>query len=155
MLTSLAEGIDDVVLVLYSLYFNLVPLMASLQPDMMPFSRVLGIELISSDRDRIIAELSVTESLCTTGKIMHGGAIMAVADTLGAIGAFLNLPEGHKTTTTIESKTNFLRAAPLDSRVIAECLPVHVGRRMSVWQTTLRNEAGKSIAIVSQSQLVL
>ena len=80
---------------------------------------------------------------------------MAVADTLGAIGAFLNLPEGHKTTTTIESKTNFLRAAPLDSRVIVECVPVHVGRRMSVWQTTLRNEAGKSIAIVSQTQLVL
>ena len=129
--------------------------MTSLQPDMMPFSRILGLELISSDKDRIVAELTVTESLCTTGRIMHGGAVMSVADTLGAIGAFLNLPEGHKTTTTIESKTNFLRSAPLDSKVIAECLPMHVGRRLSVWQTTLRNEAGKSIGIVTQTQMVL
>ena len=129
--------------------------MTSLQPDMMPFSRILGLELISSDKDRIVAELTVTESLCTTGRIMHGGAVMSVADTLGAIGAFLNLPEGHKTTTTIESKTNFLRAAPLDSKLIAECLPMHVGRRLSVWQTTLRNEVGKSIGIVTQTQMVL
>ena len=129
--------------------------MTSLQPDMMPFSRILGLELISSDKDRIVAELTVTEALCTTGRIMHGGAVMSVADTLGAIGAFLNLPEGHKTTTTIESKTNFLRAAPLDSKLIAECLPMHVGRRLSVWQTTLRNEAGKSIGIVTQTQMVL
>ncbi len=129
--------------------------MTSLQPDMMPFSRILGLELISSDKDRIVAELTVTESLCTTGRIMHGGAVMSVADTLGAIGAFLNLPEGHKTTTTIESKTNFLRAAPLDSKLIAECLPMHVGRRLSVWQTTLRNEAGKSIGVVTQTQMVL
>ena len=129
--------------------------MTSLQPDMMPFSRILGLELISSDKDRIVAELTVTESLCTTGRIMHGGAVMSVADTLGAIGAFLNLPEGHKTTTTIESKTNFLRAAPLESKLIAECLPMHVGRRLSVWQTTLRNEAGKSIGVVTQTQMVL
>ncbi len=129
--------------------------MTSLQPDMMPFSRILGLELISSDKDRIVAELTVTESLCTTGRIMHGGAVMSVADTLGAIGAFLNLPEGHKTTTTIESKTNFLRAAPLDSKLIAECLPMHVGRRLSVWQATLRNEAGKSIGVVTQTQMVL
>ena len=129
--------------------------MTSLQPDMMPFSRILGLELISSDKDRIVAELTVTESLCTTGRIMHGGAVMSVADTLGAIGAFLNLPEGHKTTTTIESKTNFLRAAPLDSKLVAECLPMHVGRRLSVWQTTLRNEAGKSIGVVTQTQMVL
>ncbi len=129
--------------------------MTSLQPDMMPFSRLLGLEMISSEKDRVVAELRVTESLCTTGRIMHGGATMSVADTLGAIGAFLNLPEGHKTTTTIESKTNFLRGAPLDSRVVAECLPLHVGRRMSVWQTTLRNEEGKSIAVVTQTQMVL
>ena len=81
--------------------------MTSLQPDMMPFSRLLGLEMVSSEKDRIVAEFRVTESLCTTGRIMHGGAIMSVADTLGAIGAFLNLPEGHKTTTTIESKTNW------------------------------------------------
>ena len=129
--------------------------MTTLEPDMMPFSRVLGLSITSAEKDRVEGELTVTESLCTTGRIMHGGAVMSLADTLGAIGAFLNLPEGHKTPTTIESKTNFLRAAPLDSKVIAECVPMHVGRRMSVWQTTIRNEEGKSIAVVTQSQMVL
>ena len=129
--------------------------MTVLVPDMMPFSSSLGLNMIQSEKDGVVAELVVNEALCTTGRIMHGGAVMAVADTLGAIGAFLNLPEGHKTTTTIESKTNFLRSAPRDSKVVAECLPLHVGRRMSVWQTTLRNEEGKSIAVVTQTQMVL
>ena len=129
--------------------------MTVLVPDMMPFSSSLGLNMIQSEKDGVVAELVVNEDLCTTGRIMHGGAVMAVADTLGAIGAFLNLPEGHKTTTTIESKTNFLRSAPRDSKVVAECLPLHVGRRMSVWQTTLRNEEGKSIAVVTQTQMVL
>ena len=129
--------------------------MTALVPDMMPFSSSLGLNMIQSEKDGVVAELVVNEELCTTGRIMHGGAVMAVADTLGAIGAFLNLPEGHKTTTTIESKTNFLRSAPRDSKVVAECLPLHVGRRMSVWQTTLRNEEGKSIAVVTQTQMVL
>ena len=129
--------------------------MTALVPDMMPFSSSLGLNMIQSEKEGVVAELVVNEALCTTGRIMHGGAVMAVADTLGAIGAFLNLPEGHKTTTTIESKTNFLRSAPRDSKVVAECLPLHVGRRMSVWQTTLRNEEGKSIAVVTQTQMVL
>ena len=129
--------------------------MTALVPDMMPFSSSLGLNMIQSEKDGVVAELVVNEALCTTGRIMHGGAVMAVADTLGAIGAFLNLPEGHKTTTTIESKTNFLRSAPRDSKVVAECVPLHVGRRMSVWQTTLKNEEGKSIAVVTQTQMVL
>ena len=129
--------------------------MTALVPDMMPFSSSLGLNMIQSEKAGVVAELVVNEALCTTGRIMHGGAVMAVADTLGAIGAFLNLPKGHKTTTTIESKTNFLRSAPRDSKVVAECLPLHVGRRMSVWQTTLRNEEGKSIAVVTQTQMVL
>ena len=129
--------------------------MTALVPDMMPFSSSLGLNMIQSEKEGVVAELVVNEALCTTGRIMHGGAVMAVADTLGAIGAFLNLPEGHKTTTTIESKTNFLRSAPRDSKVVAECLPLHVGRRMSVWQTTLRNEEGKSIAVVTQTQMGL
>ena len=129
--------------------------MTALVPDMMPFSSSLGLNMIQSEKAGVVAELVVNEALCTTGRIMHGGAVMAVADTLGAIGAFLNLPEGHKTTTTIESKTNFLRSAPRDSKVVAECLPLHVGRRMSVWQTTLRNEEDKSIAVVTQTQMVL
>ena len=90
-----------------------------------------------------------------TGRIMHGGAVKAVADTLGAIGAYLNLPEGAKATTTIESKTNFLGAAKLDAVVIAETTPVHIGGRTSVWQTKLTTDEGKSVALITQTQLVL
>ena len=129
--------------------------MPDLDPDLMPFTRKLGLTVTRSEKDKVAAELTVTEDICTTGRIMHGGAIMAFADSLGAIGAYLNLPEGAKATTTIESKTNFMRAAPIGSKVTAECVPVHLGRRMSVWQTTLTNDAGKTIAMVTQSQLVL
>src|SRR5512139_270876 len=122
--------------------------------DHMPFARSLGLELVSVTSERIEARLTVTESLCTTGRIMHGGAIMPVADTLGAIGAFQNLPEGAKATTTIESKTNFLGAARLGATVVAETTPVHVGRRTSVWQTRLTTD-GKPVALVTQTQMVL
>jgi len=121
----------------------------------MPFANVLGLEISESSKSQIQASLTVTESLCTTGRIMHGGAIMAVADTLGAIGAFLNLPEGAKATTTIESKTNFLGAARLGSIVTAITTPIHIGSRTSVWQTRLSTEAGKAVAVVTQTQLVL
>ncbi len=129
--------------------------MPELKPSQMPFARLLDLQLVSSEKDKIVGELEVREDICTTGRIMHGGAIMTMADSLGAIGAYLNLPQGAKATTTIESKTNFMRAAPLGSKVIGECVPLHVGRRTSVWQTTLTNEAGKTIAVVTQSQMVL
>ena len=123
--------------------------------DYMPFANTLGIEVSEAEKDRIVGQLTVTQEICTTGKIMHGGAIMAFADTLGAIGAFLNLPEGAKATTTIESKTNFLGAAPLGSIVRGTTTPVHVGRRTSVWQTELTSPEGKKVAVVTQSQMVL
>ncbi len=129
--------------------------MPELKPDQMPFSRYLGLTITQTDKEKITAELTVSEELCTTGRIMHGGALMATADTLGAIAAYLNLPDGAKATTTIESKTNFMRAAPKGSKVYAETIPLHRGRRISVWQTTLRNEEQKTLAIVTQSQLVL
>ncbi len=129
--------------------------MKTLDPELMPFTKLMGLTVTTAEKDRIVGEIEVRHDLCTTGKIMHGGAVMAMADALGAIGAFMNLPEGHKATTTIESKTNFMRAAPLDSVVIGECLPLHVGRRTSVWQTTLRNDANKTIAVVTQTQMVL
>ena len=122
--------------------------------DHMPFARSLGLALVSVTSERIEARLTVTEALCTTGRIMHGGAIMSVADTLGAIGAFRNLPDGAKATTTIESKTNFLGAARLGTTVVAETTPVHVGRRTSVWQTRLTTD-GKPVALVTQTQMVL
>jgi 1,4-dihydroxy-2-naphthoyl-CoA hydrolase len=123
--------------------------------DYMPFANTLGIEVDVAEKDRVIGRLTVVEPLCTTGKIMHGGAVMAFADTLGAVGAFLNLPEGAKATTTIESKTNFLGPAPLGGEVIGECTPVHLGRRTSVWQTKLTRSDGKSVALVTQTQMVL
>jgi len=121
----------------------------------MPFARLLGLEIESAEKSLIRATFTVREALCTTGRIMHGGAIMAVADTLGAIGAYLNLPDGAKATTTIESKTNFLGAARLDTTVTAEATPVHIGGRTSVWQTKLSTAEGKPVAIVTQTQLVL
>ena len=123
--------------------------------DYMPFANTLGIEISEAEKERIVGTLTVCESICTTGKIMHGGAIMAFADTLGAVGAFLNLPEGAKATTTIESKTNFLGAAPLGATITGECTPVHVGRRTSVWQTKITTTDGKNVALVTQSQMVL
>jgi uncharacterized protein (TIGR00369 family) len=123
--------------------------------DHMPFARTLGLDLDEVSKDQVKAHLTVTEALCTTGRIMHGGAIMAVADTLGAIGAFQNLPDGAKATTTIESKTNFLGAAKLGSRVNAATTPVHIGGRTSVWQTRLTSQEGKQIALVTQTQMVL
>jgi len=121
----------------------------------MPFSKLMGVRVTEASRDRIVGSLEVRPDLCTTGNIMHGGAVMALADALGAIGAFLNLPEGAKGTTTIESKTNFLGAAPEGCTVIAEATPVHIGRRMAVWQTKLAREDGKAVALVTQSQLFL
>jgi uncharacterized protein (TIGR00369 family) len=96
----------------------------------------------------------VKPDLCTAANIMHGGAIMAFADTLGALGAFLNLPQG-ALTTTIESKTNFVSAAREGTTIFAESTPIHVGRRSSVWQTRITREDGKLVAIVTQTQMVL
>jgi uncharacterized protein (TIGR00369 family) len=120
-----------------------------------PFPRLMGVEVLEAAKTGVRARLTVRPDLCTSGHILHGGAIMAFADTLGAIGAFLNLPEGAGTT-TIESKTNFIGAAKEGSTVTAETTPVHVGRRSSVWQTRIaRADDGKLVAIVTQTQMVL
>lgn len=129
--------------------------MTSNVADMMPFSKLMGVEVIEATADRVRGELMVRPDLCTTGNIMHGGAIMAFADTLGALAAFLNLPDGANGTTTIESKTNFLRSAPEGVSVIGETTPVTVGRRLSVWQTRITRADGKDVALVTQTQLVL
>lgn len=121
----------------------------------MPFSKLMGVEVIKAEKDLIIGTLVVRPDLCTTGNIMHGGAIMAFADALGAIGAYVNLPEGAGGTTTIESKTNFLGAAPEGSTVTAETTPVQRGKRLSVWQTRIIRDDGKLVALVTQTQLVL
>lgn len=115
---------------------------------------LLGIELTEATAERVSAKLTVRAELCTLGGILHGGAVMALADTLGAVGAFLNLPAKARTT-TLESKTNFLGAAPVGSTVLAECTPVHRGKTTSVWQTAIRSEGGKLLGLVVQTQLVI
>ena len=114
----------------------------------------LGMEFLEITPQRVRAKLTVAKGLCTVGDILHGGAIMAFADTLGATGTVANLPPGAGTT-TIESKTNFLRAAPLGTSVIGESTPLHVGRTTMVWQTRITGEDGKLLAIVTQTQMVL
>ena len=119
-----------------------------------PFPRLMGVEVVAAEKDRVRAQILVRADLCTAGHIMHGGAIMAFADTLGAIGAVLNMPR-EANTTTIESKTNFLSAAREGTTVQAECTPIHVGRKTSVWQTRITREDGKLVAIVTQTQMIL
>jgi 1,4-dihydroxy-2-naphthoyl-CoA hydrolase len=123
--------------------------------DMMPFAKLMGVNVTEATPDRVTAELVVRDDLCTAGGILHGGAVMAFADSLGAVGAFLSLPQGATGTTTIESKTNFLGAAKLGSTVHAETTPVHRGKRTSVWQTKITSAEGKPVALVIQTQIVL
>ena len=130
-------------------------MLASVQQLLNPlFPGLLGIELTEVSAERVVATMRVRPELCTTGEVLHGGAIMAFADTLGAVATFANLPKGARTT-TIESKTNFLGAAPAGSRVTGECAPFHRGRTTMVWQTMIRSEAGKLCAVVTQTQMVL
>jgi 1,4-dihydroxy-2-naphthoyl-CoA hydrolase len=131
-----------------------VDLLSTLQRIELPFAKLLGIQFLSAAPERVTAELVVRDDLCTRPAVLHGGAIMAFADTLGGCATALNLPEGAGTT-TVESKTNFLAPAPVGTKVIGECMPLHRGRRTMVWQTRVTSEDGRLIAMVTQTQLVL
>jgi len=121
----------------------------------LPFAEFMGIEYVAASRERVTARLVVRPELCTSATTIHGGALMAFADTLGAAGTIVNLPEGHSTT-TIESKTNFLSGAPTGSTIIGEATPVHRGRRTHVWQTRITRETdGGLVALVTQTQMIL
>jgi uncharacterized protein (TIGR00369 family) len=113
----------------------------------------VGIEVISAEPDRVLGRIVIGPQHSNGTDQVHGGAIMSLADTLGAIGTVLNLPKG-AITTTIESKTNFL-AAGRGQELTGEALPLHIGRNTMVWQTTIRDAADKRIAVVTQTQLVL
>jgi 1,4-dihydroxy-2-naphthoyl-CoA hydrolase len=115
---------------------------------------LLGVKLTSVAQDRVVAEMKVRPELCTTHDMLHGGAYMALADTLGAVGTFVNLPAGSRTTTT-DSSTKFIGAAKVDSVVTAECVARHRGRTTQVWQTSIRGEDGRLCAVVTQTQLVI
>ncbi|HEY2658494.1 MAG TPA: PaaI family thioesterase [Caulobacteraceae bacterium] len=120
----------------------------------LPLAKLLGIDIIEASKAGVTARLTVRDEICTEGGILHGGAFMALADTVGAIGAHLNLADGARTT-TVESKTNFLGGAAVGAVVTAEATPVHVGRRTSVWQTRVTNSDGKLLALVVQTQLAI
>src|SRR3954468_16193652 len=122
--------------------------------DPLPFARLMGVTIVSVAPDLVVGELAVREDLCTRPAVLHGGAYMAFADTVGAVATVANLPDG-MTTTTIESKTNFFAAIPLGDTARAECTPLHKGRTTMVWQTKITRRDGKLAAIVTQTQLVM
>jgi uncharacterized protein (TIGR00369 family) len=120
----------------------------------LPFAALMGLEIVSVAPDKVVARLPVRADLCTLPNVLHGGAIMALADTIGAVATVANLPEG-ASTTTLESKTNFLAAIPEGDTAVAECTPVHRGRTTMVWQTRISRSDGRLAALVTQTQLVI
>jgi uncharacterized protein (TIGR00369 family) len=117
-------------------------------------SELLGIRFVEAGPDRVVAELTYRPELTTVGGSLHGGTLMAFADTLGAAATVLNLPAGAAGTTTIESKTNFM-AAGRAGVVRAETTPLHRGRRTMVWQTRVTDETGRLLSVTTQTQMVL
>ena len=118
----------------------------------MPFAERLGLRVEAASKNEVRGALDWAEGLCTVGGVLHGGALMAAADSVGALCAYLNLPEG-ATTATIESKTNFFRAVRTGT-VTLVARPLHVGRTSIVVQTELHDDAGKRVALVIQTQIV-
>lgn len=122
--------------------------------ELMPFAATLGIEILAASADEVHGRLGWHERLCTSGGILHGGVLMALADSTGGLCAFLNLPDTARGTTTIESKTNFLRGVPA-GYVDALSRPLHAGRTVIVVETNIVDAQDRAVARVTQSQLVL
>jgi uncharacterized protein (TIGR00369 family) len=118
------------------------------------FPGLMGVRLLEAAPDQVRAEMLVRPELCTAGGILHGGAYMAFADTLGAVGTVMSLSKGQSTTTT-DSSTKFIRGAPVGSTVTGHSVALHRGRRTHVWQTEVRDAEGRLCAVVTQTQLVL
>ncbi len=125
-----------------------------LQDSEVPFAKLLGVRLTSASTEKVSAEMLVREEFCTVPAVLHGGALMSLADSLGAYATMLNL-SGGAGTTTLESKTNFLAPAPVGTIVTGETTPIHRGKRTMVWQTRITGENGRLLAIVTQTQMVL
>ncbi|MGJ5179079.1 PaaI family thioesterase [Bradyrhizobium oligotrophicum] len=121
----------------------------------MPFAELKGVVFTEASAERVVARMPVRPDLCTLHHTIHGGAVMALADSVGAAATVINLPEDAKGTTTIESKTNFIGGATEGTVVTATATPVHRGRRTQVWQTRIETDDGRLVAIVTQTQLVL
>ncbi|MBS0429891.1 MAG: PaaI family thioesterase [Proteobacteria bacterium] len=118
------------------------------------FPGLMGVRLLEVAPARVVAEMAVRPDLCTSGGILHGGAYMAFADTLGAVGTVVNLGAGQRTTTT-DSSTKFIAGAKVGTRVRGESVALHRGRTTHVWQTSVTNAEGRLCAVVTQTQLIL
>jgi len=118
------------------------------------FPGLMGVDLVEVSPERVVGKMLVRPDLATSGNTLHGGAYMAFADTLGAIGTVVNLPPGARTTTT-DSSTKFMAPAAVGTMVTGESTALHRGRTTMVWQTLIHNEAGKLCAVVTQTQLVM
>lgn len=130
-------------------------LLEMIQSRPMPFAVLMGVTFIEAEKNKVVATMVVREDLCTLGHSIHGGAVMAFADSVGAVATFINLPPDAKGTTTIESKTNFVGAARAGATVRATTTPIHLGRRTHVWQTRLETDEGRLVAVVTQTQMIL
>jgi 1,4-dihydroxy-2-naphthoyl-CoA hydrolase len=121
----------------------------------LPFAELKGVTFTEASLERVVAKMLVRADLCTANNIVHGGALMAFADSVGAMATVVNLPADAKGTTTLESKTNFISGAKEGTTLVAIATPIHRGRRTQVWQTRLETEEGKLVALVTQTQMVL
>jgi 1,4-dihydroxy-2-naphthoyl-CoA hydrolase len=122
-------------------------------PDVPPFTKLLGVNVLHRTAERTEAELTVREELCNRRGVLHGGAVMALGDTLGGLTASVSLPNNGRTA-TIESKTNFFAAVPKGDTARAVCMPLHRGRTTIVLETRITRGDGKLAAIVTQTQLI-
>jgi 1,4-dihydroxy-2-naphthoyl-CoA hydrolase len=127
------------------------PLQALLEP---LFPGLMGVQLTEVTPERVRATMQVRPDLCTAGGILHGGAYMAFADTLGAVGTVINMPAEARTTTT-DSSTKFIAGARLGTVVTGDCVALHRGRTTMVWQTSIHADDGRLCAVVTQTQLVM
>lgn len=119
-----------------------------------PFPNDLGVELIDCKPEQVRGALTVTAKMANRNGVMHGGALMSFADTLGGVASALNLA-GNDSTTTLESKTNFIRPIAIGERITGCCVPLHVGRKTMVWQITISRQNGKPAAVTTQTQLTI
>lgn len=130
-------------------------LLEMIQSRPMPLAVLMGVTFVEAEKNKVVATMVVREDLCTLGHSIHGGSVMAFADSVGAAATIINLPSDAKGTTTIESKTNFVGGAKAGSTVKATATPIHLGRRTHVWQTRLETDEGRLVAVVTQTQMIL
>lgn len=130
-------------------------ILEQLNSGMMPFTRHLGIVFLAAEKGGVRAQLAAEQCHCTLPPIVHGGVLMSMADSAGAVGAFLNLREGSTGTTTIESKTNLVSAAKVGDLLFVDAMPMHIGSRTQLWESRVTRQSGELVSITWQTQLAI